>query len=668
LLNAFVAVCNAVAYAHSRGVIHRDLKPQNVVLGDFREVILLDWGLAKLVDRPEEAADLSSVALGAVEPPAATMPGQVLGTPSYMLPEQAEGATVDFLSDVYGLGAILYEVLVGRPPFEGSDTRALLRRVVVGSPDRPRDAVPATPIALEAVCLKALAKRREERYASAKALAQDVEHWLADEPVAAFPDPWAVKARRWLGRHRTLTTAVAVTLMVLALSLGASTVLLTAANDREHRARQRAEANLRLARRAVDRRFTRVSESPELKSQALEGLRRDLLQEAKEFYEQFVQQHAGEPGLQAERGEAYLRLADITEHIGDRSQAIALAGQAQEIFAALVNDHGDVAAYQDSLSRALTTLGRNYREQGQFEHALQTLQRSVESRHKLVVSNPGVPSYRFQLAPTFNQLGLLYVRGLKKLPEGAAALKQAEALCALLVAEFPDEPEYRSELAQTYTNSMFQHSYSGKYDQAAADGERAVPILEQLVRDYPLVADYQFRLAFVLSNIAMSYGINRQPEKELAACSKALSVAEPLVRAHPEVPAYKNRLAFIRIERANALARRGDFRQAVSDLDTAENDVSEGMTYYNSACGYSLSALAVGKDASLALAERERLANRYLDRAMAVLLKAKNTTPVFKTEQAVDLLRTDADLKPLRQRDDFQRLLAQIEREARQRK
>jgi tetratricopeptide (TPR) repeat protein/tRNA A-37 threonylcarbamoyl transferase component Bud32 len=226
LLNAFVAVCNAVAYAHSRGVIHRDLKPQNVVLGDFGEVILLDWGLAKLVGRPEEAAAFSSVALDTFEGHAATMPGQVLGTPSYIPPEQAEGAAVNHLSDVYGLGAILYEILMGRPPFEGSDTRELLRRVVVEPPVRPREVVPATPRALEAVCLKALAKKPSDRYRSAAELADEVRHFLADEPVRAYREPAGARAGRWMRRHRTLVSGAAILLVTVLAAAGVGLLLL----------------------------------------------------------------------------------------------------------------------------------------------------------------------------------------------------------------------------------------------------------------------------------------------------------------------------------------------------------------------------------------------------------------------------------------------------------
>jgi len=143
LLNAFVTVCNTVAYAHSRGVIHRDLKGQNVVLGDFGEVVVLDWGLAKLVGRLNDESDFPSLVSdpdggGKID---LTLQGQTIGTPAYMAPEQAAGrlASISYHTDIYGLGAILYEILTGRPPFTGSDTREVLRKVQEELPSPPRE-------------------------------------------------------------------------------------------------------------------------------------------------------------------------------------------------------------------------------------------------------------------------------------------------------------------------------------------------------------------------------------------------------------------------------------------------------------------------------------------------------------------------------------------------
>jgi serine/threonine protein kinase len=244
LLQAFVGVCQAINYAHSHGVIHRDLKPDNVILGRFGEVVVLDWGLAKVVGQTDEGA----TRVGTEEAQAGqTQAGQALGTPAYMAPEQAEGRIdlIDRRTDIYGLGAVLFEVLTGRAPHAGGGTADLLRRIATAETPRARAAEPSAPPALDAVCAKAMAKAREQRYDSPAALAEDVQRFLADEPVSAYREPLRVRLGRRLRRHRSLVAGAAVVLLSVS---AVSSVLAWQIN----RQKDRAEAAEKVAVQQTD--------------------------------------------------------------------------------------------------------------------------------------------------------------------------------------------------------------------------------------------------------------------------------------------------------------------------------------------------------------------------------------------------------------------------------
>ena len=172
LLQIFLPVCQAVHYAHAQGIVHRDLKPDNIMLGDYGEVLVTDWGLARMLEDPAEQFDTSAPS---------DIP-QTLGTPAYMSPEQAMGQLdrVDELSDIYSLGALLYEILTLRPPFEGPSARAVIEMVAAAQITRPRQRAPGRhiPQDLESICLKALSTDRRKRYTSAKALNDAVVSFL----------------------------------------------------------------------------------------------------------------------------------------------------------------------------------------------------------------------------------------------------------------------------------------------------------------------------------------------------------------------------------------------------------------------------------------------------------------------------------------------------------
>jgi tetratricopeptide (TPR) repeat protein len=217
LLASVIAMVDALAYAHSKNVIHRDLKPQNILVGEFGETVVIDWGIAKDLSDPGGVDTAGSDQIPAA-PEGTTVAGSVLGTPAYMPPEQALGRVVDARADVYALGAILYHALVGAPAFSFSDsTDETLRRVVEDGPPSIASRAPGVPRDLVTIVEKAMARDPAERYPTAQELVVDLKKFQTGQLVGSHEySAWQL-LMRWARAHRTALGVAGVALVVLAV-------------------------------------------------------------------------------------------------------------------------------------------------------------------------------------------------------------------------------------------------------------------------------------------------------------------------------------------------------------------------------------------------------------------------------------------------------------------
>jgi tRNA A-37 threonylcarbamoyl transferase component Bud32 len=227
LLRRFIDVCNIIGYAHQNKIIHRDIKPANIMLGPYGETLVVDWGLAKAVGKEDTMAeDDGTLAPSSCPNEGETLPGTPLGTPAFMSPEQAEGSSPGPASDVYGLGATLYCLLTGRPPIQDPKSPPDPECVHANSFPPPRQVCPDCPRGLEAICLKAMARVPTDRYVSSRSLADDVERWLADEPVTVLQESIVARLARWTRRHRTITASCTMLLGTTLVALVLNTMLI----------------------------------------------------------------------------------------------------------------------------------------------------------------------------------------------------------------------------------------------------------------------------------------------------------------------------------------------------------------------------------------------------------------------------------------------------------
>jgi eukaryotic-like serine/threonine-protein kinase len=439
----------AVQHAHERGVVHRDLKPANVLMGSrFQvpssrlkeddsnlepgtwnmELKITDFGLAK---QQSSSSHL-------------TQSGAILGTPSYMAPEQAAGRgnEVGPAADVYALGAILYECLTGRPPFRAAAVMDTVLQVLNDDPLPPSRLQPKLPRDLETICLKCLAKKPEQRYSSAAALADDLGRFVNGESILARPASPTGKALKWARRHPARATAVFVLAVPLPILLGfmvylwaearsakATIELEKAAVDREH---ERSQAYLKSALGTMDRILDRVGDERLARIPALQEERAAILADAVAFYETLLRLDSTEPTVRFETAQTYTRVARLGLLAGQTPQSAAAGRNGIDLLTPLIREYPDRPEYRNELARAYMLFGHSQVLSGDFDAGVAAYEKGAELAEALIRDHPNEPDYRSTAAECRRSLGYFFSQKQSTDAEGyfKSALRHAESVYA----------------------------------------------------------------------------------------------------------------------------------------------------------------------------------------------------------------------------------------------
>jgi serine/threonine protein kinase len=367
----------ALEHAHQSGVIHRDVKPGNLLLDSSGHLWVADFGLARC--RAE---------------PGLTGTGDVVGTLRYMSPEQAlaRQGLVDHRSDVYSLGATLYEALTLQPAYPASDRGELLAQIAAGDPRPPRRIEPSIPVALETIVLKAMAHEPEGRYGTAQEMADDLRRFLEGRPVLAARPTLRERAARWVGRHRE---AVAATVCVKALALAVllvATVLLwqaqrqaeealghARAKEAEARAqRQRTEANFRKALNGASRILEQLDPRPGAGRLEGDALREAVVAQGLQFFHAYVDLESDDPAVRFESARACKLIATVYCSQRKRDEGQAMLHRSITLLEGLVDTHPDDAAYRTELVLTCYLKALMSRSMGQPREAREEFSRALE--------------------------------------------------------------------------------------------------------------------------------------------------------------------------------------------------------------------------------------------------------------------------------------------------
>jgi serine/threonine protein kinase/Flp pilus assembly protein TadD len=571
-LDLFVLVCQAVGHAHQKGIIHRDLKPSNVLitLHDGTPVPkVIDFGIAKAT---------GSAAGGLTDRTLYTGFAELIGTPMYLSPEQAElsGIDVDTRSDIYSLGVLLYELLTGTTPFDQATFRRAaldeVRRIIrEQEPPKPSTRLskdegrrmkdetkragryrfwpyssfslhPSSFQELDWITMKALEKDRRRRYETAGAFAADIARYRKHQPVEAGPPSAWYRARKFARRNRViLTTTILVALALIACTTASVWQAILA-----RRARTEAVSQRDRARKAVDEMYTEVAQKWLSQQPQLELLQREFLLKALAFYQDFARERGSDPDARRGAGRAETNAADILRTLGEHPGAEGAYRRAVEIQEALVDQLPKVPEYRMDLANTYSRLTILLHDTGQLAESERTNSRSRELWEAIVAELPKVPDYRRNVARTYNLQGY-GLRDRGRLVEAERSVRRAIELLEALVTEFPKDSGCRNDLGDVYSHLGVLQIQSGHAAEAERAWRRAIVLKEALAAEFPEVSRgprYRASLALDHTDIGrVLLGVPDRFGEAERALRRALELQQPLVAEFPKAPEYRKHLA-----------------------------------------------------------------------------------------------------------------------------
>jgi len=548
LLRRFIDVCDALEYAHAQGIIHRDLKPGNIMLGEYGETLVVDWGLAKSFVEPEPEYEnptsssnpRSRLSVISGDGSLHSLAGTVTGTPQFMSPEQAQGRDEEMrpASDIYSLGATLYCILTGTGAFTGRTVKQLIEQVIAGEFAAPQQVQQHVPNALNAICLKAMALAPDQRYTSARAMAEDIEHWLADEPVLAYPESRRERFNRWFRKHQARVQAIGIAVIAVAVVSLFAAILI----DQSRRAEAKANHDLEIANaaeiQAKQEVLRRSSQTRDVVDTVLSGMSDAL----KSF-----------PGTQARR--------------------IRLLEYAAAEYAKLTEDNSDDPELKAEAARNLVRLGDVRLLLKPSDPVMKEYSQAVREFTRLSELYPNNPDYRYETARTYIQMGVALARQEQRL-QANQRFQSAIDILNPLTEESTDNQDYEDALATALINAGRVRNDEGDFQEAETLLRQGLEKFEQLHRKHRKSLRFATAKAKALSAMGRFLLERDRAVEADKLFNKSLMLREDVYSAAEDPDSFADQ-ASVKIDLSNAFRALGRWPDAARNYQSAVDDFQE---------------------------------------------------------------------------------------------